>query len=99
MESWEQQVSGKVVNKILSNAIPRILLIHSGKAGRYWAYIEKIQYDLPSRHEIPVYYRDNAEIFKTWLRLRKLKKHPREFLEFVQLLLQTDRFQRCQKVV
>ena len=67
-------VSGKVVNKILSNAIPRILLIHSGKAGRYWAYIEKIQYDLPSRHEIPVYYRDNAEIFKTWFKITKIEE-------------------------
>lgn len=57
-------VSQKVLNRILSNEVPRILLIHSGKTGRYWAYVEKIQYDVPPRQEIPAYYRDNAGVFK-----------------------------------
>ena len=55
-------VSSKVANLIMENENPRILLIHSGKAGRYWAYIKKIQYDIPTKSEIPEYYRDNAGI-------------------------------------
>ena len=92
-------VSGKVVNKILSNAIPRILLIHSGKLVDIG--LTSKRYNMIFRQDMK--YRSIIEIMQRYLRLglrlRKLKKHPREFLEFVQLLLQTDRFQRCQKVV
>lgn len=67
-------VSSKVASKILSNEAPRILLIHSGKVGRYWAYITKIQYDIPPRQEIPAYYRDNAGVFKTWFKVIKIEE-------------------------
>lgn len=67
-------VSSKVANKILSNEFPRILLIHSGKIGRYWAYITKIQYDIPPRQEIPAYYRDNADMFKTWFKVIRIEE-------------------------
>ena len=36
-------LSQKVVDAIFANDDPKILLIHSGKSNRYWAYIEKIQ--------------------------------------------------------
>lgn len=67
-------VSSKVASIILSNKVPRILLIHSGKVGRYWAYISKIQYDIPPRKEIPAYYRDNAGVFKTWFKVTKIEE-------------------------
>jgi hypothetical protein len=62
-------VSEKVVKQIMSNERPRTLLIHSGKIGRYWGYVDKIQYDVPPKEEIPYYYRENAGVFKTWFRL------------------------------
>ena len=46
-------VSSKVANLIMENENPRILLIHSGKIGRYWAYIKKLQYYIPTKSEIP----------------------------------------------
>ena len=69
-------VSSKVANLIMENENPRILLIHSGKAGRYWAYIKKI----PTKSEIPEYYRDNAGIFKTWFRVVKIEEAPKNIL-------------------
>lgn len=62
-------VSQKVINDILKNDNPRILLIHSGKADRYWAYVKKIQHEMPGKKQIPGYYRDNARIFKTWFKV------------------------------
>lgn len=67
-------VSSKVANEILTNDVPRILLIHSGRTGRYWAYIEKIQYDVPPKQDIPSYYRDNAGIFKTWFKVTRIEE-------------------------
>lgn len=67
-------VSDKVSHEILENKRPRILLIHSGKAFRYWAYIDKVSKETPALNEIPEYYRDQAEIFKTWFRVRKIEE-------------------------
>ena len=73
-------VSKKVIDDILKNEKPRILLIHSGKADRYWAYIEKIQYELPDEKYIPSYYRDNAGIFKTWFKIVNIESAPGNIL-------------------
>lgn len=73
-------VSRKVSDTILLNEIPRILLIHSGKLGRYWAYIEKIQYEIPPKREIPAYYRDNAGVFKTWFKVTRIEEAPKGIL-------------------
>ncbi|MCT7670659.1 MAG: hypothetical protein N4R77_03090, partial [Lactobacillus iners] len=73
-------VSSKVANLIMENENPRILLIHGGKTGRYWEYIKKIQYDIPSKSEIPEYYLDNAGIFKTWFRVVKIEEAPKNVL-------------------
>ena len=62
-------VSQKVIDEIMNNNIPKILLIHSGKTGRYWAYIEKIQHEIPDKEKIPEYYRHNAGNFKTWFKV------------------------------
>ena len=73
-------VSSKVANLIMENENPRILLIHSGKIGRYWAYIKKLQYYIPTKSEIPEYYRDNAGVFKTWFRVVKIEEAPKNVL-------------------
>lgn len=62
-------VSDKVSQEIMQNDSPMILLIHSGKSSRYWAYIDRIIKDTPPLSEIPEYYRDQAGIFHTWFRL------------------------------
>lgn len=71
---WYGKLGAAVSSGILSNKIPRILLIHSRKTGRYWAYVEKIQYDVPPKQEIPVYYRENAGVFKTWFKVTKIEE-------------------------
>lgn len=59
-------VSIKVINDLMKNDSPRILLIHSGGSKRYWAYIDGIQRNEPKRTDIPEYYRNIAEKFNTW---------------------------------
>lgn len=73
-------VSQKIIDEILKNENPRILLIHSGKSDRYWAYVEKIQHELPSKKQIPSYYRDNAGIFKTWFKVTRIETAPSNVL-------------------
>lgn len=75
-------VSAKVTKDIMSNDNPRILLIHSGKTGRYWAYVEKVQYEIPPKQEIPLYYRDNAGVFKTWFKVKKIEEAPKSILGY-----------------
>ena len=74
------RVSAKVINDTLNNEDPRILLIHSGATGRYWAHIDKIQHDIPELEEIPSYYRDMAVKFNTWFRVTKFEDAPKNIL-------------------
>lgn len=67
------KVSAKVEQDILANPSPRILLIHSGSTGRYWAHIDKIQSETPPLQEIPAYYRDRAEDFASWFRVLRIE--------------------------
>ncbi|WP_282923683.1 hypothetical protein [Mediterraneibacter massiliensis] len=62
-------VSNKVIAEIMDNEAPRILLIHSGKSNRYWAFIDRVQHEAPKKSEIPEYYRDIAGKFNTWFRV------------------------------
>lgn len=73
-------ISQKTVEQILSNGEPRILLIHSGNVGRYWAYVEAIQYSKPKDEEFPEYYHDKAEHFKTWFKVKKFDQAPRNIM-------------------
>jgi hypothetical protein len=65
-------VSKKVMEEIMGNDAPRILLIHSGKSNRYWAFIDKVQHEEPEASEIPEYYRDISNKFNTWFRVTKI---------------------------
>lgn len=65
-------LSQKIIDSILSNANPRILLIRSGRTERYWLYISEIQRDKPEPSLIPEYYRNQADSFKTWFRVTRI---------------------------
>ena len=67
-------VSEKTCNEILSNDNPKILLIHSGKPFRYWAYVDEISRTCPEYKKIPEYYREKVDRFHTWFRVRKIEK-------------------------
>ena len=67
-------VSDKVCQEVLENEKPRILLIHSGKTARYWAYIDKVSKETPTLSDIPEYYRDQADVFRTWFRVLKIEE-------------------------
>lgn len=73
-------VSSSTIKSILENDSPRILLIHSGASGRYWAYVDRIQTCLPSEDQIPAYYRDRAADFKTWFRVIRFENAPKDIL-------------------
>ena len=74
------RISNKAKSDILENDDPRILLIHSGATGRYWAHIDQIQNEPPAADEIPAYYRDRAKDFATWFRVRRFEETPRNIL-------------------
>jgi len=42
-------VSSKVISEICDNEKPKILLINSGKADRYWAHVVEISKDIMSK--------------------------------------------------
>ena len=65
-------VAVKVCKEILENEEPRILLIHSGKSARYWAFIDKISRETPELEGIPDYYRCQVELFHTWFRVIRI---------------------------
>lgn len=74
------RIATSMFDEILKNDEPRILLIHSGAPDRYWAYVDKIQHDIPEIDDIPAYYRDEAGRFKTWFRVIKFEDAPRDVM-------------------
>lgn len=62
-------VSDKNISMIMEIEKPKILLINSGKADRYWANIVEIKKTTPNLDGIPEYYRDNNEKFKIWFKI------------------------------
>lgn len=73
-------ISNSTIKIILENNDPKILLIHSGATGRYWAHVDSIQKEVPNLLEIPWYYRDMADKFSTWFRITKLEDAPGNIL-------------------
>ena len=68
-------------NSILTEDNPKILLIHSGKTDRYWAYVEEILFECPEDIEnIPSYYKDNRIKFKTWFKVTRFEKASNDVL-------------------
>ena len=81
---WYGKLGGKVslpvLNELLQNNEPKILLIQSGGTRRYWAFIQQVSYEIPPRNEIPEYYRGNASNFSTWFMITKILDAPRGIL-------------------
>lgn len=73
-------VSPMILQEIIKTENARILLIHSGKTDRYWAYIDMAQKENPDEKYIPDYYRDRSFLFKTWFRVRKIETAHRDVL-------------------
>lgn len=71
------KIAGSIFPEILDNEPSRILLIYSGSTGRYWAYVDKIQHKIPELSEVPEYYRDMADKFKTWFRVIRFEDAPK----------------------
>ncbi len=72
-------ISDKVAKEVLAEPAPRILLIHSGKSARYWAFISGIQREQPDDN-IPTYYRNRAVDFKTWFHICNIEEAPKDVL-------------------
>lgn len=73
-------LSYKAIEDLMSESEPRILLIHSCGSERHWAYIDKVQYEIPEREHIPAYYRNEADRFRTWFRVIKIVNAPRNIM-------------------
>lgn len=68
------RVAVKMVTEMKEQEDIRILLINSGKADRYWAYISDISYDRPPFDEFPSYYYNMSEKMKTWFKVVKFEQ-------------------------
>lgn len=73
-------VSETILKALIENDEPRILLIHSGKLDRYWAYIDAAQKEQPEKLYIPEYYRESAANFKSWFRVTRFESAPSNIL-------------------
>ncbi len=75
-------VSQKAIDNIMSMDNPKILLIRSGKPERYWAYIKEINTTIPEDTEnIPSYYRNTTEKFKTWFKVESFEEAPKDIMK------------------
>lgn len=74
------KISEKMIREIMSIESPKILLIRSGKTERYWASVKAIQYLTPPKEGIPEYYRDNAGMFKTWIKINAFSLADRDVM-------------------
>lgn len=73
-------VSDKIASEIMEADAPRILLINSGKADRYWANVAEIKKETPDLYGIPEYYRENTEKFKTWFKVVSFEPAPKNIM-------------------
>lgn len=73
-------ISVDMLQQIMSAKEPRILLIHSGKPERYWAYVEQATRKQPEKTGIPSYYRDKADDFKTWFKVLRFEAAPKDIM-------------------
>ena len=64
----------------MKNESPKILLINSGKADRYWANIVEIRKTTPEISGIPKYYRENTEKFKAWFKVVSFEAAPKNIM-------------------
>lgn len=73
-------VSTKVASDILAGDDPRILLIHSGGADRWWAHVDAITRDDGEAAEHPGYYRDLSKKMGCWFRVTRFERAGRDVM-------------------
>lgn len=73
-------ISEKNIKMLLDQEEVKNLLIHSGKAERYWVYVDKIIKEKPELNEFPEYYHDISDNFKTWFRVNKIEEAPKNIM-------------------
>ena len=73
-------LSQKAIDYIKENNDPKILLIHSGKTARYWAYVSEILKEVSEINKIPPYYRDINDKFKTWFKVLRFEPAPKDIM-------------------
>ena len=74
-------VSATNIQRILDNEEPRILLIHSGKPDRYWAYITDIKRELKDNKQVPEYYRNRTKDFHTWFKVVRFEQADKDVMK------------------
>ncbi len=62
-------ISEGAAKEIMQNADPRILLYEGEGQKCYWAHVLSITRQTPSKDQIPIYYRDDAEQVGTWFQV------------------------------
>ena len=73
-------VSQKAAADLMSNEMPRILLIHSGGTRRFWAYIDAVQKETPELNGVPPYYRNQANDFGYWFRVLRFEAAQKDIM-------------------
>ena len=73
-------LSQKAISYIKENDNPIILLIHSGKTARYWAYVSDVIRSCPEINGIPPYYRDMRDKFNTWFKVTRFEEAPSDIM-------------------
>lgn len=73
-------IAARVIEELKNQKDIKILLINSGKADRYWAHVTEISRAMPPLQEIPEYYRNLTERFKTWFRVTEFEPAPRNIM-------------------
>lgn len=73
-------ISDKNIKMLIKQDEVKILLIHSGKTDRYWAYVDKIIKIKPDFSEFPEYYHDISDNFKTWFKVVRIEEAPKNVM-------------------
>ena len=73
-------LSAAIAGIILMQPDPKILLIHSGGADRWWAHITEIKRETPEAAAIPAYYRDKASDFHCWFKVVRFEKAEKDVM-------------------
>ena len=73
-------VSSRIIEEIKRQEDPKILLINSGKANRYWAHISEVIHEQPPMGEFPAYYNEKFDRMKTWFKVLSFELAPRDVM-------------------
>ena len=73
-------ISASVAGKLLRADTPRILLIRSGGADRWWAHVDRIQRERPDESLIPSYYERVGDKFNCWFHVPRFERAPKDVM-------------------